>query len=306
MTNQIALVQKMLPYVDEIYRAEAVTSILEAPPEFVRETGNAKSYQVAKIALSGFGDYDKVAGYPEGDVTLEWETRTFELDRGKRFSIDRFDDIESFGLLAGRMVADFTRDYLVPELDAYRFAKIAANAAHKETATLTKSTAIAAVDEALVYLQDNKVPLNRQLLFVTPRVKKLLEQNITRSTSNGEGNINNLIETYDTVRIITVPQDRFYTAIKLETGWGENPAFGYEKAVGTGTGTGAIPAGNDINFILMDRQASINITKGWLGKYFSPDENQKKDAHQFDFRLYGDSHVLDNKKAGIYVHKKAS
>ena len=37
-----------------------------------------------------------------------------------------------------------------------------------------------------------------------------------------------------------------------------------------------------------------------------PDENQKKDAHQFDFRLYGDSHVLDNKKAGIYVHKKAS
>lgn len=311
MANSINLVTKMLPLVDEIYRAEAITNILEAPAELVRETGNAKSYQIAKMALDGFGNYDKDNGFPKGSASLTWETFTFENDRGKRFTIDRMDDVESFGLVAGRLVGDFTRDYLIPEVDAYRFAKIAANApvAQTVTATLTKSTAIDAVDEAIVTLQDNKVPTNRQILFVTPRIKKLLEQNITRSTSNGEGNINRLIETYDTIPIVVVPQDRFYTAITLNAGTaasGAEPTWGYEKRQASGTGSSKIEAGENINFLLMDRQASVNITKLNISKYFSPDENQNLDAHQFDFRMYGDSWVFDNKKAGIYVHKKAN
>lgn len=309
MANSINLVTKMLPLVDEIYQTEAVTNVLEAPAELVRETGDAKSYMIAKMALTGLGDYDKALGYPEGGVSLEWETRTFENDRGKRFVIDRADNLESFGLLAGRLVGDFTRDYLIPEVDAYRFAKIASNATTSETGTLTKSTAVDAIDEAMVTLQDFKVPLSRQILFVTPRVKKLIEQNITRSTGNGENNINNLVETYDTVPVIVVPQDRFYTAITLNPGTGSGtglPAWGYEKRQASGTGSSAVTAGTDINFILMDRGASINITKFNIGKYFSPDENQRLDAHQFDFRLYGDSHVLDNKKNGIYVHHKSS
>lgn len=308
MANNIELVNKMIPLVDEIYRTEAVTNVLEAPAELVRELADAKSYQVAKTALSGFGDYDKMLGYPEGDVTLEWETHQFDNDRGKRFSIDRADNLESFNLLAGRLVGDFTRDYLIPEVDAYRFAKIAAKASTTETGTLTKSTAIDAVDEAMVALQDLKVPLNRMILFVTPRVKKLLEQNITRSTSNGENNINNFIETYDTIPIIVAPQDRFYTAITLKSGWASGSVeaeFGYEKREASGTGSSAVAAGQDINFILMDRQAELNITKFNIAKYFSPDENQKKDAHQFDFRMYHDSFVFDNKADGIYVHAKS-
>lgn len=310
MANSISLVQKMIPLVDEIYQVGAVTNILEAPAELVREVGDAKSYKIAKTTLSGLGDYDKALGFPEGGITLTWETHEFENDRGKRFYLDRADNLESFNLLAGRIVGDFTRDYLIPEVDAYRFAKIAAKATTTETATLTKSTAVDAVDEAMVALQDYKVPLNRQILFVTPRVKKLLEQNITRSTANGENNINNLVETYDTVPIVVVPQDRFYTAITLNSGWDTTgtgaPHFGYAKRQASGTGSSAVTAGNDINFILMDRQASVNITKFNIAKYFSPDDNQKLDAHQFDFRMYHDSFVFDNKANGIYVHKKSS
>ena len=309
MANNIALVNKMIPLVDEIYRLEAVTNILEAPAELVRELNDAKSYQIAKTALSGLGDYDKVLGFPEGGITLEWETHEFDNDRGKRFYLDRADNLETFNLLAGRVVGDFTRDYLIPEVDAYRFAKIASKAATTETATLTKSTAVDAVDEAMVALQDLKVPLNRQILFVTPRVKKLIEQNITRSTANGENNINNLVDTYDTVPVVVVPQDRFYTAITLNSGWASGsaePAWGYAKREASGTGSSKVEAGADINFILMDKAASVNITKFNIAKYFSPDENQKIDAHQFDFRMYHDSFVFDNKANGIYVHKKGS
>ena len=292
-TNNIELVNAQTAIVDEIYQSEAVTKVLEAPSELVRYAGG-KSFQIANMALTGLGDYSRVNGYPEGGVTLEWKTYEFTNDRGTRFSVDRMDDEESFGIVASRLNGDFTRDYLVPEVDAYRFAKIANKAGKVVAANLDKETAIDAIDEAMVTLTDNKVPLSRAILFVTPRTALAINKNITRSVGNGEGAVNNIVNSYNNVPVIVVPQDRFYTGIELLPGTGEDQ-FGYEKAADA----------KEINFILMDKSASVNIGKLGMLKYFSPDENQKKDAHQWDYRLYHESFVFDNKKAGIYVHTKA-
>lgn len=292
-TNNIELVNAQTAIVDEIYQSEAVTKVLEAPSELVRYAGG-KSFQIANMALTGLGDYSRVNGYPEGGVTLEWKTYEFANDRGTRFSVDRMDNEESFGIVASRLNGDFTRDYLVPEVDAYRFAKIANKAGKTVAANLDKETAIDAIDVAMVTLTDNKVPLSRAILFVTPRTALAINKNITRSTANGEGAINNIVNSYNNVPVIVVPQDRFYTGIELLPGTGEDQ-FGYEKAADA----------KEINFILMDKSASVNIGKLSMLKYFSPDVNQKKDAHQWDYRLYHESFVFDNKKAGIYVHTKA-
>lgn len=292
-TNNIELVNAQTAIVDEIYQSEAVTKVLEAPSELVRYAGG-KSFQIANMALTGLGDYSRVNGYPEGGVTLEWKTYEFTNDRGTRFSVDRMDNEESFGIVASRLNGDFTRDYLVPEVDAYRFAKIANKAGKVVAANLDKETAIDAIDEAMVTLTDNKVPLSRAILFVTPRTALAINKNITRSTANGEGAINNIVNSYNNVPVIVVPQDRFYTGIELLSGAAEDQ-FGYEKAADA----------KEINFILMDKSASVNIGKLSMLKYFSPDVNQKKDAHQWDYRLYHESFVFDNKKAGIYVHTKA-
>ena len=291
-TNNIELVNAQTAIVDEIYRTEAVTNVLEAPSELVRYTGG-KSFQIANMALTGLGDYSRVNGYPEGGVTLEWKTYEFTNDRGTRFSVDRMDDEESFGIVASRLNGDFTRDYLVPEVDAYRFAKIANKAGKTVTGELTKDNAIDAIDEAMVTLTDNKVPLSRAILFVTPRVGLAINKGIVRTTVNGDGNINTTVNTYNNVPVIIVPQDRFYTGIDQLPGTGEDQ-FGYAKSSGA----------KDINFILMDKSASVNIGKLNMLKYFSPDVNQKKDAHQWDFRLYHESFVFENKKPGIYVHTK--
>jgi hypothetical protein len=292
-TNNIELVNAQTAIVDEIYQSEAVTKVLEAPSELVRYAGG-KSFQIANMALTGLGDYSRVNGYPEGGVTLEWKTYEFTNDRGTRFSVDRMDNEESFGIVASRLNGDFTRDYLVPEVDAYRFAKIANKAGKVVAANLDKDSAIDAIDEAMVTLTDNKVPLSRAILFVTPRTALAINKNITRSTANGEGAVNNIVNSYNNVPVIVVPQDRFYTGIELLPGTGEDQ-FGYEKAADA----------KEINFILMDKSASVNIGKLSMLKYFSPDVNQKKDAHQWDYRLYHESFVFDNKKAGIYVHTKA-
>ena len=275
-TNNIELAKAQTAIVDEIYQTTAVTNVLEAPSELVRYSGG-KSFEIANIALTGLGDYSRVNGYPEGGVTLEWETYQFTNDRGTRFT-----------------VGDFTRNHLVPEVDAYRFAKIANKAGTVEAAALDKDTAIDALDEAIVALQDNKVLTNNMVIFATPRVRLAAQKGITRTVANGEGAVNNLIETYNTIPIYTVPQDRFYTEVELLAGTGEDQ-FGYKK------GTSAA----DINFIVMDKAAAVNFTKLAMLKLFSPDENQKKDAWQWDFRLYHESFVFNNKKNGIYVHKKA-
>lgn len=302
MANNIELVKTMTDIVDEIYRLESVTRVLEAPSELVRYSGG-KSFQIADMALTGLGDYSRANGYPKGGVTLKWKTYEFTNDRGTRFNVDRMDNAESFGLVASRLNGDFTRDYLVPEVDAYRFAKIASKAANSATGTLTKADAQDAVDTAILTLKNKKVPVSRLILFVTPAVKMALEKGITRTVSNDDGAINNLVETYNMIPIIEVPEDRFYTGITLNTGsptvsgqTTKEAEFGYTKSTDA----------SDINFILMDRAASVNITKLNMLKFFTPDENQNLDAYQWDYRMYGESFVFDNKANGIYVHKKAA
>lgn len=298
----IDLVTKMLPLIDEVYKKEAKSAILEAPAELVQQTMDANVVKIAKLALIGLGNYSKSNGYPAGDVSLTWESHTFSNDRGRRFSVDRMDDMESFGLVSARMVGEFLRQYVIPEVDAYRFAKIAQGYASGQTAsaTLNGSTAKAALDTAIVTLQENEVDDGRLVIFATPTVAQLLSDNITRTTVNGENNINNVIESYNGIQIVRVPQTRFYSKIDLSAG-ASGSAGGYAKHSSTGSSD---PAGKDINFIVMDRASSVNITKLNVGKLFTPDENQNKDAYQFDFRLYHDSFVFDNKKKGIYVHTK--
>ena len=300
MSNSIALVQKMLPLLDEVYKASAKSSGLEAPAEFVRETADANSVQIAKMALVGLGNYSKASGFPAGDITLSWETHQFTNDRGRRFSIDRMDNVESFGLVAARLVGEFMRTEVIPEVDAYRFAKIAAKATTTVAADLTSSTTKAALDTAIVTLQEKEVDDNNMVIFMTPTVAQNLSDNITRTTINGDKNVNNIIETYNGIQIVRVPQTRFYSKITLDSG-SSSDAGGYSK---TSASTG-VTAGKNLNFIVMDKNACYNVTKLNIAKIFTPDENQSKDAWQFDFRLYHDTFVLDNKKNGIYVHTAA-
>ena len=296
MANSIALVEKMLPLVDEVYKASAKSTVLEAPAEFVQQTSDANVVKIAKLDMVGLGDYNKQTGFPEGDITLEWETHTFSNDRGRRFSVDRMDDQESFGLIAARAVGEYLRRHVVPEIDAYRFSKIASAAGVTTVnAALDATNTKKAIDAAITDLEEKEVDTASLILFATPTVAQLLSDNISRSTSNGESNIENGIARYNGVQIVRVPQTRLIKGITLNPG-ATSTAGGYAKTEGTGV---------DINFILMDRSAAYNVSKLAVAKLITPDENQNKDAYQFDFRLYHDTFVLENKAKGIYVHTKA-
>jgi len=292
MPNNIQLVQKMLPLLDEVYKKSARSAGLEAPAEFVRESADANSVKIAKMALVGLGNYSKANGFPDGDVSLTWEIHQFTNDRARRFSIDRMDNIESFSLTAARLVGEEMRMEIVPEVDAYRFAKIASKTGiNTASADLTAATTKAALDTAIVTLQEKEVDDDRLVIFMTPTIAQNLSDNIVRTTLNGDKNVNNVIETYNGIQIVRVPQTRFYSEITLNAG-ATSSAGGYAKGTN----------GKNINFIVMDGGACYNVTKLNIAKVFTPDENQNKDAWQFDFRLYHDTFILDNKVSGIYAH----
>lgn len=106
---------------------------------------------------------------------------------------------------------------------------------------------------------------------------------------NSSSSVNTELAGYNGMPLLYVPKTRFYTAITLADG---SSAWGYSKASGS----------SDINFMIIYPEAILQVKKFMLPKIFSPDINQEKDAWKFQFRLYHDAFVYENKACGIYLH----
>jgi hypothetical protein len=185
------------------------------------------------------------------------------------------------------------RLHVIPELDAYRFAKYASTVGISTVATpavLTKDSIIAAIDEAVRQLNADEVPLEGRRLYINSDLQPLLNSALNRQWGS-DNTVNTVLSGYNNMPITFVPPTRFYTAITLNAGT-EN--WGYVK--------GATAA--DINFMIIYPPAILQVTKFSLPKIFDPDTNQEKDAWKFQFRLYHDAFVYENKVKGLYLHKK--
>jgi hypothetical protein len=203
------------------------------------------------------------------------------------------DNEETQGVLVGRLLGEYVRTKVVPELDAFRFAKFAQEAfAVNSTvggyvaANLTNGiTALAAVRAGITKLDDNEVPPEGRFLFITPT---LLGQIEDLKTDESRAALAGLT-------IVKVPQSRFYTGITQDAG-ATASAGGYTKA-----STAA-----DINFMLVSNTAPVIFTKHLVSDILDPAVNPDADAWVMKYRSYGLAEVLENKVAGIYTHVKGS
>lgn len=291
MANSIEYAKKFVPIIDAIYKAASVTEAMDAATK--ADFTGVNEVKVLKVSTTGLGDYSRENGYPKGDVTAAWETLTLSEERGKEISVDRMDDEETLGLTFGTVTGEFMRLHVIPELDAYRFAKYASTPGISTVATpavLTKDSIIAAIDEAVRQLNADEVPLEGRRLYINSDLQPLLNSALNRQWGS-DNTVNTVLSGYNNMPITFVPPTRFYTAITLNAGT-EN--WGYIK--------GATAA--DINFMIIYPPAILQVTKFSLPKIFDPDTNQEKDAWKFQFRLYHDAFVYENKVKGLYLHKK--
>ena len=289
--NTIALAERYLPILDEIYKAGSKSAILDTAAERVRWDGAKKAY-LFNTTLVGLSNYDRNAGFVPGDATDGWEDYEITQDRGRSFLIDAMDNDETLGMAFGTLVGEFERTKVIPEMDAYRFAKYASGAAvgNVKTETLSAGAAtIASIDDATAQLDDAEVPYEGRILFVNPTTYKLIKGGVTRMVMNGENNVNYNVEIYNDMRLITVPSGRFNTAVTI-------------NAPTTSAGAGGYTASGDaINYMIVHPSAVLQVVKHAVPRTFSPKVNQGADAWTFDYRVYHDCWVKDQKTNGIYV-----
>lgn len=98
MPNTIELAKTYVPLLDEVYKNESLTAVLDGDNTLVRQGANAGELIIPKMDMSGLGEYSRSSGYVDGDVSLTNETVQCNFDRGRRFTVDSMDDMETAGI----------------------------------------------------------------------------------------------------------------------------------------------------------------------------------------------------------------
>ena len=286
-SNSIAFAKSYASVIDEVYQRASVSGVLNSGRRMVRAGHNAREVMVPKISVTGLGDYTRNMGYKTGAITYEFETKTFNYDRGIRLFADMM-DVEEAGVNdcfveAG---AELQRTQVAPEGDAFTFATIASHAGvtpvEADLSAADAADVLALLRSVTSAMDEGQVSTGSRYLFITPTLKGVLDDysyaNPTRS--------NRVLERF--ARVVEVPQARFYTKIDLKSG---DTEFGYAKAA----------AGKAINLMVVEKSAVIKFDKHVASRVFRPDELESLDSYMLKYRKYGIVELLDNKLDGVYV-----
>lgn len=282
--NTIALAKKYSGVLNELYQSTAKSAVLEANNAWVREGNQANEIVIPSLQLDGLADYSRNSGYVHGNVKLSWATVRYNYERGRLFDVDAMDNEETLDIAFGRLAGEFIRTKVVPEIDAFRFARIInTEDIGLEMETLsTGAAAVTSIRKAINALDDAEVPDTERILFITPALKGMLDDMDTIKSKA-------VLSGFD--EIITVPPGRFYASVTLNDGTSAG------KEGGGFEGEGAV------NYLIVHKPAVICTTKHLVTKVITPEENQSSDMYRFAYRNYGLCSVLSGREAGIYCSR---
>lgn len=266
--------EKYSDQVDERFKLGAVTT-----PAINTEydwTG-VNTVNVYSIPTVEMGDYSMSGSNRYGTPSeLENTVQTMSLsqDRAFTFTIDRrnYDDT-MMTTEAGKALARQIDEVIIPEIDIYRLAKMAANAGTTATAAVTKENAYSVFLDATAALTEKKVPIPSRVAYVTPNYYKLIKQDdafIKKGDMAQQIALKGQVGEIDGVPIIVIPSSYLP----------ENVEFMLTSSIATVSPTKLF------DFKTHDNPPGIN---GWL----------------VEGRVYYDAFVLNNKKNAIYVHTSA-
>ena len=293
VSNSIGLATSYLPILDEIYKAESKTAILDTAQDRVYYNPQTHTFNLFEIDMVGNANYSRNDGFVRGDVTAQWRPYAPQWDRGRQFNVDRIDNDEAMGMVFPSLGSEYLRLKAIPETDALRFAtysKAASDSMKVAENISTGNGAVAAIDLATEKLDDAEVPYEGRILFVSPTLYRYLKAGITRYTMNGENGIDYNVEMYDSMRVITVPSGRFNTAVTLLEPDSHDDVGGYTAT------------GSTINFLIIHPSAIMQANCFTEPRIFSPAVNQQAQGWMWDFRQYHGAWVKHQKTNGIYVN----
>ncbi len=289
--NTIAYAQVLQTALDKKAVATLTSGFMDANAGQVIYNGG-RDIKIPKMSLTGLMDYDKDMGYTMGSVTLEYETKTMTMDRGTGFQLDAMDVGESnFIASASTVAGEFQRTQVVPEVDAYRYSRIAALAeGNKTECTPEPETIFGALIDDIAKVRDLVGENEEIVVSINSLVKAKLEklEKFTKMLAVAEftsGEINTKVKAVNNAVLLPVPSARMMDSYIFADGKTDGQKSGGFKAA---------DGAKQINWIVMPKKAAIGVCKQDKMKIFDPDTYQKADAWFLGYRKYHDVWIKDN------------
>ena len=302
MANVLEYAKIFQPALDKQVVQEATTGWMELNSNMVRYNGG-NEVKLPDMVMDGLGDYDRANGFVKGGVTLSWKTYSLTQDRGRTFSIDAMDvDETAFVATAGNVLGEFQRTQVVPEIDAYRYSKLATLAIGAEQTRSLAVTEANVLDEILTDLASMEDVIGAQDVIITmsPITANLLSKagkDLLNKAVLAKGGLSVEVQALNDNLIVKAPSKLLKTEFEFLDGETSGQEAGGFKAA-----TGAL----DINWIISTKDAPIAVSKTDKTRTFSPDVNQDADAWKIDYRKYHDLWVPASKLTSIYANTKPS
>lgn len=255
-----------------------------------------REIKIPTMELTGLKDYDRDDGYPKGSVTLSYQTLTMEMDRGTSFQLDAMDVNETNFIANATMVAgQFQKTQVVPEVDAYRYSKIAALAQATQRIYTVDAKVLDALIEDIAFVRNLVGETEPLVCCINGEIKGHLEKmdtfnKIVNMAEFTQGTLNTKVKSVNGVPLLAVPSARMKTSYIFSDGKTEGEMEG-----GFAPGTDA----KTINWIVMPQKAPIAISKQDKMKIFDPNTFQKADAYFIGYRKYHELWILKNMLGNI-------
>ncbi|MCL2353225.1 MAG: capsid protein [Defluviitaleaceae bacterium] len=245
------------------------------------------------LRLKGYKNHSRDGGFNRQAVENENITRVLSHDRNVEFFVDVQDVDETNQVLAAANITNvFETEHAIPETDAYRISKIYQEyerlGGEVDSTILTRENILEVFDDFMQKMDEEEVPQDGRILYVTPAVNKLLSQSeefmrVMNITST-DGEIKRNVRMLDEVQVVVVPVSRMRSSYDFSDGF--SPADG---------------AAN-INMMLVHPSSVVAVNKHNYIKLWTPGSHTVGDGYLYQNRQYGDLFVLDNRVGGIAIN----
>ena len=268
---------------------------------FKAKFSGAQTVHLPEISMWGLGDYDRVNGYAKSDVNLTYTQYKLGQERSRQLFIDAQDADESgVSDLAGKLVGEYTRVHVVPEIDAYVIQKLYESASQKEenvknledsaSAVTALMEVINAAEEAIDY--DGTTPL---VALVNPTMYKalMMSDELQRFISVSEfrqGKISLKVKSLNDCAIIPVASSRMKSEFVFDKG-----------ATSTAGGFKASDSAKEVMAIVLPKDSASLVKKVDKVDMHNPGEDVNRDGYTINYRLYYDLFVKNSRKGTIFA-----
>ena len=242
------------------------------------------------LNLKGYRDHCRDGGFNRQAVENHNITKVLRHDRDVEFFVDTMDVDETNQVLAATNLTNvFETEHAIPEMDAYRISTLYNEyleiGCGPDSRELTKDNVLEIYDEYMQQMDEEEVPQQGRILYVTPAVNKMLSQSAELSrimnVIDDESRIKRTVRMLDEVEIVVVPTSRMKTDYDFSDGFSPRPGAG------------------QINMILVSPSSVIAVNKHSYIKLWAPGSHTQGDGYLYQNRQYGDLFLVGTRNAGV-------